>query len=212
MTDWPSDVAALGDALRLDHFFVAGHSSGGPYAVACAALLPQRVSAALVLAGVTDMAWPDAWDGYNDMEAELMRIGNEEAAVAWCVERFGEDGSGFLAAADLTLTEPDEALFSDEQIAPMLAAARAEAFRQGVIGYAHDIVVQGRPWPFDPSMIGVPVHVVHGDSDAVLPLAHSRHTAELIRGSNLRVLAGHGHFSILAELPSMASNLARSLV
>lgn len=210
MADWPSDVAALADALGLDHFVVAGHSSGGPYALACAALLPDRVAAAIVLAGVTDMAWPGAWEGYNDMEAALMRVEDEEAAVAWCVERFGGDGGGFFAAADFKLSEPDEALFADARLAPTLAAARAEAFRQGVIGYAHDIVVQGRPWPFNPAAIGVPVAVVHGDSDAILPLAHSRHTAESIPGAALGVLPGHGHFTIMAELPTAASDAARS--
>src|SRR5262245_1967028 len=32
--DWPADVAALADALAIRRFIVAGHSSGGPYAVA----------------------------------------------------------------------------------------------------------------------------------------------------------------------------------
>jgi pimeloyl-ACP methyl ester carboxylesterase len=210
IADWPPDFAALVDGLGLERCVVAGHSSGGPYAIACAAMLPHRVSAGIVLAGVTDMSWPGGWDDYNDMEAQLMRIGDEEAAVTWCVERFGADGSGFFAAADFKLAQPDEAFFSDERIGSMLAPARAEAFRQGVIGYAHDIVVQGRPWPFDPRVIDLPIEVVHGDSDLVVPLAHSRHTAELICGSNLRVLPGHGHFTILSELPRIASDLLRS--
>ncbi len=96
LLDWPADVAALADALGLDRFVVAGHSSGGPYAVACAALLPARVAAGIVFGGVTDMGWPGAWDGYLESEAQLMRMPDEEAAIAWCVERFGADGSGFL--------------------------------------------------------------------------------------------------------------------
>jgi pimeloyl-ACP methyl ester carboxylesterase len=204
MADWPLDVAALADALGLDRFIVAGHSSGGPYAVACAALLPERVSAGLVLSGVTDMQWPGAWEGYLETERQLMRIDDEEKAVAWCVERFGEDGSGFFAAIDFKFSAPDEAFFADPQIAAALGPARAEAFRQGVIGYAHDIIVQGRPWPFDSSRIRVPTHVVHGELDLVLPIAHSRHTAELVPGSTLSVLPGHGHFTILSELPTLA--------
>jgi pimeloyl-ACP methyl ester carboxylesterase len=211
MADWPSDVAALADALMIDRFVVAGHSSGGPYAVACATLLPARVSASIILAGVTDMAWPGAWEGYPETERHLMRVPDEAAAIAWCVERFGADGSGFLAASDFVLPEPDTQLYADKAIAPFLASARAEAFRQGVAGYAQDIVLQGRPWPFDPRAIATPVHVVHGEVDTLLPMTHSRHTAELIPGSSLRVLPGHGHFTILGELPTMAAALARSL-
>jgi pimeloyl-ACP methyl ester carboxylesterase len=83
-------------------------------------------------------------------------------------------------------------------------AAVAEAFRQGVVGYAQDMVVQGQPWPFDPGRITVPVHVVHGELDVLLPLAHSRHTSELIPGSSLRMLPGHGHISSISELPTLA--------
>lgn len=211
MIDWPSDVATLADELGLDRFVVAGHSSGGPYAVACAALLPARVSGAIILGGVTDMCWPGAWGGYLESEVQLMRMPDEETAIAWCMEQFGIDGSGFLAASGIELPEPDKQLYADEEIARLLASARAEAFRQGVAGYAQDIVIQGRPWAFDPSTIVAPVDVVHGESDTLLPLAHSRHTAELIPGSILRILPGHGHFTILGELPTMVSALARSL-
>jgi pimeloyl-ACP methyl ester carboxylesterase len=208
MTDWPSDVAALADELRIDRFIVAGHSSGGPYALACAALLPDRVLAGITLGGVTDMRWSGAWEGYVESERELMRVPDEEGAIAWCVERFGEDGSGFMAASGLSFSEPDERLYGDEAIARYLAAVRPEAFRQGVSGYAQDILIQARAWPFDPGTIAVPVYILHGESDTVLPLAHSHYTASLIPGSTLRILPGHGHFTILAELPLIGSTLA----
>jgi pimeloyl-ACP methyl ester carboxylesterase len=127
MADWPLDVGALADALGLDRFIVAGHSSGGPYAVACAALLPERVSAGLIFSGVTDMQWPGAWEGYIETEKQLMRTDNEEKAVAWCIERFGEDGSGFFAAIDFKLSQPDEAFFADQQIAAALGPGRSGA-------------------------------------------------------------------------------------
>jgi pimeloyl-ACP methyl ester carboxylesterase len=212
MADWPTDVASLADALGIDRFLVAGHSSGGPYAVACAALLGERVLGGILVGGLTDMAWSDAWDGYLEgrFELEVMRLSDESAAIAACAERFGADGSGF-AKEPFELPKPDVALFADETAARASAAARIEAFRQGVTGYAQDLYLEGRGWPFDPSRISVPMDVVHGELDTLLPLAHSRHTSELIPGSTLRVLPGHGHFTILGELPTMASALARTL-
>jgi pimeloyl-ACP methyl ester carboxylesterase len=205
ITDWPADVAALADALAIRRFIVAGHSSGGPYAVVCAALLPDRVSAGLVIAGATDMGWPGAWEGYFEMEKRLMRMSEEKEVVAWCVEHFGADGSGFLTTSDVELSEPDNALFEDEDASAALTSSIAEAFRQGVVGYAQDIFIQGRPWAFDPGSIRITVDVVHGESDTVVPIAHSRRTAKLIPGSRLRTLAGHGHLSILSELPTLTS-------
>ena len=209
LSDWPRDVAALADALGAERFVVAGHSSGGSYAVACAALLPSRVLAAIVLGGVTDMGWPGAWDGYVESERQLMRLPGEDAAIAWCVERFGADGSGFESASDFEFPEPDRALFADPDAGPAIAAAVQEAFRQGVAGYAQDMIVQGRPWPFDPGSITVPVHVVHGERDATVPPAHSRHTAEVIRTATLHLLPGHGHMTTLGALPALVSGLSR---
>ena len=211
MSDWPTDVARLADALGIDRFIVAGHSSGGPYAVACAALLPNRVPGAVVLAGVTDMAWPEAWEGYFEAEIAMMRMPDEQSARVRCEELFGADGSGLLESSGLELPEPDTALLSDEKTANAMLASITEAFRQGVGGYAQDIFVQGRAWPFAPGEITTPTIVAHGEVDTIVPVAHSRHTAELIPGSSLRILAGHGHISISSELPGLCAELVHSI-
>jgi pimeloyl-ACP methyl ester carboxylesterase len=114
LSAWPHDVRALVDALELHTFVVAGHSSGGPYAVAAAALLPDRVRAATLFGGVTDMGWSGAWDGYSQMEAWIMRMPDEKTAIQSCAHRFGADGSGFNAASDLELAAPDRALYDNE--------------------------------------------------------------------------------------------------
>src|ERR1035441_2509613 len=54
--DVATDVQAILDALKIDSFFCAGQSGGGPHALACAALLPHRVIATATLAGAAP--WP----------------------------------------------------------------------------------------------------------------------------------------------------------
>lgn len=207
LLDWPADVTSLADALGLGRFMVAGHSSGGPYAVASAAALPGRVSALIVLAGVTDMGWSGAWEGFSAMESTLMRMSDEASAIAWSMERFGADGGGFGAGSDFDFAEPDQALFRDSMAGAAIRAAVDEGFRQGIAGYAQDAHVQGRPWPFDPAAISAPTRILHGALDRAVPVAHSRHTAGRIGGSELRILPGHGHMTILSELPVVAAEL-----
>jgi pimeloyl-ACP methyl ester carboxylesterase len=48
VADAAADVAALADQLQVGRFAVWGASGGGPHALACAALLPDRVVAAAV--------------------------------------------------------------------------------------------------------------------------------------------------------------------
>jgi pimeloyl-ACP methyl ester carboxylesterase len=46
------DASAVADALSIDRFAVMGHSSGGSHALACAALLQDRVLGVVVVAGM----------------------------------------------------------------------------------------------------------------------------------------------------------------
>lgn len=43
-SDWPDDVVSLANALGVPRFAVIGWSGGGPYAAACAALIPTRLT------------------------------------------------------------------------------------------------------------------------------------------------------------------------
>jgi pimeloyl-ACP methyl ester carboxylesterase len=52
LLDWPLDVVELANSLHLDRFAVVGFSGGGPYALACAYRIPQRLTACGIIAGV----------------------------------------------------------------------------------------------------------------------------------------------------------------
>ncbi len=52
IADAAVDTAAVLDELGIGEFVTVGHSGGGPHALACAALLPNRCLAAVSLAGV----------------------------------------------------------------------------------------------------------------------------------------------------------------
>jgi pimeloyl-ACP methyl ester carboxylesterase len=205
--DWPADVAALADHLGVDRFAVLGLSSGGPYALACAALLPDRVVAAATVGGEADFGWPSAWDDYPEIEGELMRIGDVAQGAAWCEARYGADGSRFL---ELDWGEPppaDVAAFEDKTFTTALVTTVREAFRQGVGGYAQDIVLQGKPWSFDTDAIVAPVWIHHGEADIMVPIAHARHTAEIVPGAELVIWPDEGHVSLIRKIPEIAAGL-----
>jgi pimeloyl-ACP methyl ester carboxylesterase len=205
--DWADDVGALADHLGIERFAVMGLSSGGPYTLACASLLGDRVTGAVVAAGNTDMSWPEASDGYLQSELDIMAMDDEDAAVAWCIERYGADGSRFFGG-DLDLGPIDNAWLADDTNLTSLTATMTEAFVQGVVGYAHDITVQGRPWTFDPAMITAPTIVVHGADDRLVPLSHSAHTASSTPGAELRVVPDCGHLSLVDRLPALVTEIS----
>lgn len=212
MADWPGDVGALADVLGIDRFVAMGSSSGGPYTVACCALLPDRVLGGLVIAGATDMSWSPASDGYPEVELDIMDLDSEAEAIAYCRDRFGADGSGFFEEDPLPWPEPDAAFLADEEMSEHLSRAMEEAFAQGVTGYAQDMVIQGRPWPFDPAAIECPVRVLHGERDDITPMAHSRHTAAVIPDAEFEIVPHHGHASIMDDIPRLTAAFVSQVV
>ena len=207
IADWPRQVESVADHLGLDRFAVMGLSSGGPYVVACAALCPDRVVAAAVVAGVTDMCWSAAFDDFLDDEQTIMRIGDEADAHAWCVEHYGADGARFFDG-HMDLSPPDARVMEDELILSGLLPTFGEAFVQGVAGYAQDITVQAQGWNFDVGAIRCPVGVFHGEQDTIVPISHGRHTADVIAGAELTTFPEHGHISMITEVPAIAAGLA----
>jgi pimeloyl-ACP methyl ester carboxylesterase len=166
-----------------------------------------------VVCGVTDFGWSGAWNDISDGdEAVLMRIGDEQDAVAWCEARYGPNGGGFIEGGGIAELAPaDHAALEDEILATALTTTIDEAFRQGVGGYVQDIAAQAKPWSFDPGAVVAPVRILHGEADTVTPVAHARHTAEMIPTATLVTMPDHGHISILTQIPQLATELVETM-
>lgn len=210
-----SDVAAIADALGLDRFAVFGGSGGAPHALACGALLPDRVTRCASVVGpapfgsgglsreqffdgmvegnVRELGW--ALDGENTLRPELER---EAAEVIASLESdsgnpLGEDYS--LSAADLEVMGPGA-------IRAMLAASVREGIGRTVDGFVDDDLAFIRSWGFELASIPVPVAVWYGPHDTLVPAAHGEWLARTIPGAEVVVLDG-GHFAIYERLSEL---------
>jgi len=68
-------VASVADALGIDRFAVMGHSGGGPHALACGALLPERVLGVVSIAGLAQFGAEglDWFAGMADSGVAILR-------------------------------------------------------------------------------------------------------------------------------------------
>lgn len=198
---WTSDVAELADSLGLDRFHVAGISGGGPYALACAALMPERVIAAGVICGVGPLHLEELRAGMNEQNTAMDDIARNAPEMlrdicrTIAVEASADIAAFFRAGYD-AMVEPDKATLDQPDAEAMLLASALEAFRQGGDAFADDLILHSSPWDFDPSTISCPVLFVHGTLDRNVPLSHAEHLAGLIPGARLDVLDGEGHLSV----------------
>jgi pimeloyl-ACP methyl ester carboxylesterase len=193
LLDWPSDVIELADCLQLDHFAVIGVSGGGPYALACAYTIPDRLTACGVVSGV------------GPVHLFLFQ------RLPWLLKpMIGVMGHFFRdeAHARLALTwftrgwpEPDRHSLARPNIHALLAASQAEAFRQGAKGLTYDILlIEGRPWRFKLEDIAFPtLYLWHGELDKDTPLAMGQVVADRLAQCKATFYPGEGHISLIVN-------------
>ena len=206
VADEAADVRAVADALGLERFSIVGGSGGGPHALACAALLGDRVDrvacqsslAPLGAGGLTRDQW-------------LTGMGEEIAAeLAWA-----EAGEAVLTARmtsaqrlmeDRIETAPGALMgyeANDIDVGFLQRPETLEAFRRiipeqsihGVGGSVDDTLAFVRHWGFDLNSIRVPVLVTYGDADTSCPVAHGRFLAAAVPGATAIETTGGGHFA-----------------
>jgi pimeloyl-ACP methyl ester carboxylesterase len=201
LLDWPDDVSALADALRLDTVAVLGTSGGGPYAAACGYALPDRVTRVVLVSGLGPLDRPGAFHGMNRGEVTTMLLARRAPMLAhWLVgvavtaERIrpGMVYRGLVRA----LPPVDRRVATQPQVRESLADSYTLAFRQGVCGQVHDWGIIASPWGFRPEDIHVPVHLYHGGLDDRVPLHHARDLARRVPHCNLTESPDEGHMLI----------------
>lgn len=185
-----ADVAAVADALGIDRFAVMGSSGGGPHALACAALLPDRVVAAVSFSGIG----PHGVDGL-DWFAGMHPSGQAELRAAL-------DGREALLA-HVTSAEFDPDVFTDADHLALaddqgwVGRAAGQAMAGGPGGMVDDDLAYAAPWGFGPRDITAPVLFVHGADDRMVPRSHSEWLADHCAKAELRLTPGDGHVSVL---------------
>ena len=208
-----TDMATIADTLGIDKMAVVGLSGGGPYALGCAAAMPERVVAAGVLGGVAPTVGPDAIGG------GLMALGTLAAPV---IQIAG--GPIRLAASTLIrlirpVAEPAVYLYaaiSPEADRKMLVRPEFKAMflddllngsRKQLAAPFADIVVFARDWGFRLDEVKVSVRWWHGDRDHIVPFAHGQHVVSGLPDAELHQLPGESHLAGLGRAEDILSTM-----
>ena len=203
--EFADDMRTIADVLGMDRMAVVGLSGGGPYALGCAAAMPDRVVAAGVLGGVAPASGPESIGG------GAMALG---ALVAPFLEVAGTP-IGLTASLLIRLVRPiaspmadlyglvsppaDRRLLARPELKAMFLDDLLNGSRKQLAAPFADVVVFARYWGFHLDQVKVPVRWWHGDHDHIVPFAHGQHVVARLPDAELYHLPGESHLAGLGR-------------
>jgi pimeloyl-ACP methyl ester carboxylesterase len=199
--DWPGDVAALADALGLARFAMLGVSGGGPYALACAHKLGQRLDLAAVVCGLGPLDVPDLMRGMNPFVRFQLRLAGQVPllgrllayANGWQLQHLG---SGVYPLIQAALPPADQAIMQRPQVAAAIIHSVREALCLTLRGAVHELEIYNAPWDFSLAEIQTPVYLWHGEADNIVPVDMGRYLAQRIPACQAHFCPDQGHYSL----------------
>jgi pimeloyl-ACP methyl ester carboxylesterase len=206
VADCATDVAAIADALGIERFLTIGASGGGPHALACAALLPQRGVAAATIGGVAPWE-PEGLDwlagmGRENHEEFGAALAGEAALLSYLEAESAQlgdiDGARIAAAFGELASEVDRHAL-DGAFADFIAADVRASVSSGPWGWFDDDLECIRPWGFELEQITRPVAIWQGGQDRFVPLSHGEWLAAHVPGARARLHPEEGHLSLLVD-------------
>ena len=206
VADVVPDTVAILDHLGAEKAYVIGWSGGGPHAIACAALMPDRVLGTSTIAAVAP--WPaEGLDWLDGMGQE--NIDEFNATIAGPESHKASLDALWPTFRDVTADEVAEAfgdLVDDVDrgavtggFATYLADNMHEALRVSHGGWYDDDIAFIRPWGFDLGAIAQKVHIWQGAHDRMVPFAHGQWLAAHIPSACVHLYPEHGHLSLAVD-------------
>jgi pimeloyl-ACP methyl ester carboxylesterase len=206
VADAAADSRAIMDALGVERFVTWGISGGGPHALACAALLPDRVVAAASLAGVApfDAVGLNYFRGMgadNIVEFGLAMSGREyiDPFLEHQAEQMLRSTPAQIRESIATLVSAPDRIAIDGPLGEYWTSILPVTFASGVHGWVDDDLAFIAPFGFDLGTIDVPTLVVHGRLDGFVPVDHGEWLAQAIQGAEAWIADDQAHLSLLVD-------------
>jgi pimeloyl-ACP methyl ester carboxylesterase len=202
LLDWPPVLAGLADALGLGQFRVLGLSGGGPYALATAWALPERVLAVGVISGAPPLPVDLDPAELLNVYRWLLAVERKRPGVLRRLFHFVRPFATlrpplWLVRQFLRWRAPADAeAMGDAEVYSGSFACYQEAWRGSGGDVAADGEIHAQPWGFAPEEIRTPATLWHGRADRSFGWRLAERLAARIPGCRLHLIENEGHYSL----------------
>jgi pimeloyl-ACP methyl ester carboxylesterase len=187
-----NDIFELADTLSVDKFIAWGTSGGGPFALACAAILPKRVISVGIVSGIGPLS--------NRQSIREMIAANR---MMFSISHISPELAGFIISRMIKASLPGmkehvrNRTSPSENISPgtfaIIQADQEEAIQNGGKGICFDMTLLWHKWDFALADIKAPVHIWHGEKDNLAPPELARFVAANVPNAKLVMYSGEDH-------------------
>mgnify|MGYP001813976772 FL=1 len=215
LLDWPNDVVKIADHLELDKFGVIGTSGGGPSALACAHAIPERLDFVVILAGWAPNSFKEATQDLNRLDQFYANLSKNRpqmltypfTLMGYVAKRFPKRFIEFIGSS---LSEADKMMLTDPDVERILTKDVQEAFRQGSQGVSDDALLCYNDWEFEVSDIEVPVLLLQGTEDTLVPYSFAQYLHKKIPNNTLLTYPDEGHYFMVTRFGEIFEKLSRT--
>ncbi len=204
--DWAKDVVALADFLKIERFGILAYSLGGPYGLACAFAIPQRLTKVGIVSGVALFTEPELVKNINEGTRKFLTMPREKP---WLSRLFLWAALGvmprlapnrFVSQADSLLPAPDRPIVATDPVFQKgFIKMVQEALKQGTRGAHHESLLTVTDWGFRLQDVGVPVLLWHGGADQNIPVEMAHFAATAIPKCETKFYPEEGHLSLFKK-------------
>ena len=212
--DFADDVSAVADELGLDRFSLVGVSTGGPFALATAARLPERVRAIALVSSPAPYGEGSSLVGMDIRSRAFLvwlpRFAPWLLGPIWnrLAQLSDSDPVGLLRLIADTLPSSERRAISSPEIAEVFMDAAYEAFRFGTGGVVAEQRLLARDWGFAIDAVKAPVWLWHGEEDGASPIGMAHWLVASLPKCQAQFLPGRGAIVAGDVLPFAIATLA----
>jgi len=212
LLDWTEDVQAFCNGIAIDRFALIGISSGGPYTLACAYQMPERITHISLVSSLAPLHRTELFEIIDPKMKRLFKFARRMPvllngllgfAFLFLKNRFDVAFEKFVA----DLPESDRILLHQPAIAEMFKKDVTQAFRQGSSGIISDLKILSEPWGFELNEIKQPIHIWHGMADTIVPVQLTQFMIENLPDVHPNLIEGAGHFMALQYTKEIFSKI-----
>ncbi|MFM2482861.1 alpha/beta fold hydrolase [Celerinatantimonas sp. YJH-8] len=215
-TQWTDDISQLLTYLKINEIAVTGYATGGIYATALAACLPQRVRHLVLICSGSSIEKEEDFKQAGPLYIMHLHLARHFPSLYRLFLAILERGltSTPQLYCDLlarNLSDIDLKTFKKADVLEQYHMNVKEVNRQGVKSFSDELLRMFHPWEFNVKDITCPTTLWHGTENQYIPLSTVQRTGKAIKHSTLHLIQGQGHLMIYQQWPAILKQLRHDL-